>query len=131
MISDHSASDTNNTSETDTSIQLVFDHEALYKRLMNDETLIQTVAESFIVDMLKQIELFKLSVDSGDIEMATTQAHKIKGGSANMGGMVLSAFAFQMEQAGKASDLETLRENSRRMEQDFIQLKLEIEEKLF
>nr|MCH9638300.1 response regulator [Betaproteobacteria bacterium] len=127
---DHTDTD-DDTSEKQTAIKLVFDHAALYSRLMDDEALIRTVAESFIIDMSKQIELLKSSVDASDIDKAITQAHKIKGGSANMGGMALSAVALQIELAGKAGDLTALREGSERIAQDFEQLKLAIEEKLF
>ena len=124
------SSNNNNTNET-TPIELVFDYVALRSRLMDDETLMRTVAESFFIDMPKQIGQFELAVDADNIEKATAQAHKIKGGSANMGGMALSAFALQMEQAGKAGDLKVIREGSERMKQNFEQLKIAIEEKLF
>ncbi len=129
-VMDDSKPVTFDTIEAQLPIEPVFDYAAMSSRLMNDETLIRTVAESFMTDMSKQIEQFQLAVDTGDIERAAAQAHKIKGASANVGGMVFSAFAFQMEQAGKSGDLKVMCEGSRRMEQYFVQLRMAIKEKL-
>ncbi len=50
---------------------------------------------------------------------------------ANVGGMALSALALTMEQAGKAADLEAVRERLPELENRFVQLKAAMKERLF
>ena len=106
----------------------VFDSVAMSKRLMDDEELIRTIAESFLVDMTQQIEQLKDLVASNDVQQVVAQAHKIKGTSANVGGMVLSAHALKMEKAGKADDMQTVGQTQSEMEQSFAELKTAMEE---
>ena len=89
---------------------LVFDYAALSRRLMDDEDLIRTVVEAFLVDMEEQIEQLITSAEEGDCEAAAAQSHKIKGAAANVGGMALNDHALSMELAGKAGELETVRQ---------------------
>ena len=67
---------------------------------------------------------------AGDIQLATAQAHKIKGASANVAGMALSALALKMELAGKSEDIEALIQHLAELEQKFSQLKAKIKETL-
>ena len=67
----------------------------------------------------------------GDVEQIAIQAHKIKGSSANMGGMVLSELAKTIEYAGKDSDTETIHQQLPKLQQSFDMLKEEIEKVLF
>ena len=106
----------------------VFDADAMSKRLMNDSSLMQTVTEAFLDDMTDQLEQLKSVVDAGDAQQVASCAHKIKGASANVGGMALSEQAFEMEQAGKADDLITIRECLPRLEQHFAQLQTAMKE---
>ncbi len=109
----------------------VFDHAAMHARLMGDQALMRTVAETFLDEMPGQVEQFKTLVTAADVPQAAAQAHKIKGAAANVGGMALSAQAQKMEQAGKAGDLESLRQGLEELEQSFTQLKTAMEEVLF
>jgi len=97
----------------------VFDHAALSNRLMHDEDLIRTVTEAFLGDMKEQIEQLKTMVAEGDCQAAAAQSHKIKGAAANVGGMAFSEQALSMEQAGKAGELETVRQALPKLEQCF------------
>ena len=69
-------------------------------------------------------------VQANDLAQATAQAHKIKGASANVGGMVLSNLALAMEQAGKSDDMPSLQQHLTALEQSFTQLKSTMEETL-
>lgn len=66
-----------------------------------------------------------------DATQAAAQAHKIKGASANVGGMALSALALTMEQAGKTGELESIRQALPELEQRIVQLKTAMEEALY
>jgi PAS domain S-box-containing protein len=82
----------------------IFDHEALSARLMDDEEVMRMVAESFIADMQVQLQILTSAMAEGDLKRVAAQAHKIKGASANVGGMVASASAARLEKAAKADD---------------------------
>lgn len=87
----------------------VFDNDAMHKRLMGDTALMRTVAEAFIGDMQEQIAALKAAATAGDVQQTAAQAHKIKGAAANVGGMVLSTQALELEQASKAGKLQAIR----------------------
>ncbi len=86
----------------------VFDKEALRSRLMDDEDLVRTIGAAFLEDMPKQISALREHIDQGKAAPAGGQAHKIRGAAANVGGMALSAVAFEMEKAGKAGRLDEI-----------------------
>ncbi len=88
----------------------VFDQEAMRERLMGDESLMRAVAEAFVFDMDKLFEQLQGHVDARDAGQAGAVAHKIKGASANVGGMAMSAVALRMETSGKAGDTEDVRD---------------------
>ncbi|HEC17110.1 MAG TPA: hybrid sensor histidine kinase/response regulator [Sedimenticola sp.] len=109
----------------------VFDHAAVRERLLGDEELICTVAGAFLSDLPGQIEQLRSVVAAGDMPRIIALAHKIKGASANVGGMALSTVARMMEQAGKAGELEAVRRGLPELEQRIAQLKAAMEEVLF
>ena len=108
----------------------VFDYAAMSERLMDDQELIQVIADAYLSDMPVQIEQLKTLVQNEDVEQAAAQAHKIKGASSNVGAMALSALALKMEQAGKAGDMDSISQNVTALEQCFEQLKSTMEETL-
>ena len=110
---------------------MVFDHSAMSARLMDDEALVVAVAEAFLEDMKEQVLILRSAIDSGDVETAGSQAHKIKGAAANVGGLVLCEKATQLEMAGKAGDAEILRQGIGELEQNFIALESAMKEVLF
>ncbi len=107
----------------------VFDYAAMSSRLMNDEALMRTVMEAFLLDMAQQIEQLKSVVVLSDVQQVTLVMHNIKGASANVGGMALSDLAFQMEQ--HADDPEKIRKDLGNLEQGFVQLKAAMTEALY
>ena len=100
----------------------VLDIAAMSRRLEGDEALMQAVLEAVITDMPDDIEQLRRAVEADDLEQATAQAHKIKGASANISGLALSAVAKKMEQAGKVGDLKTIQQSLPELLQCFAQL---------
>jgi PAS domain S-box-containing protein len=105
------------------SLPVVFDRAGMLERLMNDEDLAQVVMESFLDDIPRQIEALRRYLDAWDAPSAERQAHTIKGASANVGGEALRALAFEMEKAGKAGDLGSVRARMDDLEREFVRLK--------
>ncbi|MFW5444264.1 MAG: Hpt domain-containing protein, partial [Methylococcaceae bacterium] len=103
---------------------------AMSERLMDDKELIQVITDAYLSDMPVQIEQLKTFMQDGDVEQAAAQAHKIKGASANVGGMALSAVASLMEESGKTNDMVTISQNFIMLEEQFTQLKATMEEAL-
>lgn len=96
------------TAVTENTSEIAFDHVAMSERLMGDEELIKNIAIAFIDDMDKQIEQLQQSFTDGNAQQVGALGHKIKGASANVGGMLLSTQALKIEQAGKAGDIESI-----------------------
>ena len=57
----------------------------------------------------EQIRVLRRVVAEGDAEALRLQAHTIKGGAGNVGGLALHAMAVQMEERAKAGRLEEAR----------------------
>ena len=101
----------------------VFDRKALEDRLMGDEALIGEMIDIFLEDTFGRIEVLKDHAASGDVDNASAQAHSIKGAAANIGGEVLRRVALEIEKAGKAGDIERVRQMTPQLEKQFDQLK--------
>ena len=108
----------------------VFDYIAMSERLMGDKELISTVVEVFLMDMPRQVEQLKLLVEAGDVEQIAGLAHKIKGASANVGGMAFSKTALKIEQAGNIGDLDRIRQYMFELDHGFVELKTAMEDVL-
>jgi len=113
--------------QTDT---LIFDYEVMNSMLMGDKEMMSTISDTFLEDMALQIEQLKSILDTDDTIQVAAISHKIKGASGNVGGKVLSASALEMEMAGKADDMETVRQVFEKLENDFTALKDEMVRKL-
>ena len=101
----------------------VFDKAGMMSRLMDDEDLAHKVIEAFINDAPKQIKSLKDYLAAGDVPGAERQAHTIKGASANLGGEIMRALAFEMEKAAKVGNLEYVMANLPELENQFTRLK--------
>jgi len=62
------------------------------------------------------------------MQATATLAHKLKGAAANVGGMVFNDYACKIELAGKAGEDESVKNNMRAIEKNFVQLKQAMEE---
>jgi len=102
---------------------VVFDRAGMLERLMGDEELAGTILEGFLMDIPQQIEALRGYLEAGDAAGAERQAHTIKGASANVGGDALRALAFELEQAGKAGDLESIKTRMDELAATFAELK--------
>ena len=101
---------------------LIFDKAAIMTRLADDEEVVQVVIRVFLKDMPRQIEALMVALQAGDAAGAGSQAHVIKGAASNVGGDALRAVAFEMEEAGRAGDLETVAARLPEMEAQFVRL---------
>jgi CheY-like chemotaxis protein/HPt (histidine-containing phosphotransfer) domain-containing protein len=101
----------------------VFDRSGLLARLMDDEDLALTVVDGFLEDVPRQIGALRSYLDAGDVEGSIRQAHTIKGASANVGGELLRAAAFDMEKAAQTGDLSAVRARLPDLQARFARLK--------
>jgi len=106
----------------------IFDYDDMAKRLMNDPELIKSVTEIFCLDIVEQIGKLKVSINNNDVVQAAAIIHQIKGASANVGGKALSALALEMELAGKAGNIDDIRNSIEQLEENFNALNLAMKE---
>jgi two-component system sensor histidine kinase/response regulator len=103
--------------------QNIFDKADLLDRLMGDEELAKQILGEFLEDVPRKFVALKQALDNGDAPSVQHQAHSIKGESANVGGNALRQTAFEIEKAGKAGDLVTVKARLTELEAQFDQLK--------
>ncbi|MCU7922123.1 MAG: response regulator [Candidatus Thiodiazotropha sp. (ex Dulcina madagascariensis)] len=108
----------------------VFDHDTFSERMMDDETLMGSVAEAFLSDMEQQFKLLRRYTADGEARQAGILGHKIKGASANVGGMALCAQALKIEQTGKAGEIEMVRQHLPQLELQLKALRTAMEKML-
>jgi PAS domain S-box-containing protein len=101
----------------------VFDKAGMMSRLMDDEDLARKLIDIFLDDIPKQIESLRGYLAAGDITGVERQAHTLKGASANLGGEVLRAVAFEMEKAAKDGNLKYATAQLTELENQFNRLK--------
>jgi len=102
---------------------VVFDRAAMLERLMSDKALAQVVMEGFLDDIPRQIEALRRHLDAGNVPGAERRAHTLEGAPANAGGEALRALAREMEKAGQAGDLGSVRAHMDDLERGFARLK--------
>jgi CheY-like chemotaxis protein/HPt (histidine-containing phosphotransfer) domain-containing protein len=106
----------------------VFDRQALMDRLMGDEELVREIIAGFLEDMAKQMRRLREHVGQGQAGLAGGQAHSIKGAAGNVGGMALSAAAFEIEKAGNKGQLEGIAALMPELERRFDRLEARMRE---
>ena len=104
----------------------MYDRAGMLDRLMDDEELVQVVVEGFLEDIPLQIAALKKFLENGDVSATERQAHTIKGASANVGGEILRAVAFEIEKAAHGGDLNAVKALVHELEYQFAQLKIAI-----
>ncbi len=90
---------------------------------MGDEKLSNEILGEFLKDVPRRFTALKEALDNDDAHSGQLHAHTIKGASANVGGDALSETAFEIEKAGKAGDLETVKAFIPKLEAQFDRLK--------
>lgn len=106
---------------------LIWDRAAMLELMMGDEELTRIILQGFLADMPKQIEALHGYLESGDAAGAERQAHTIKGAAANVCGEVLRALALELEQAGKAGELNSMKARLDELKQKFAAFRKEAE----
>ncbi len=106
----------------------VWDRSVLLERLMGDEELVAQLVEAALDDLPCQVRKLKDSLAAADITTSERQSHTIKGAAANMGAEPLRDIAERMEKAARQGDLESCREALPVLEQNFEQLRREMEQ---
>ncbi len=101
---------------------IVFDRSAFLERLMGDEDLSKKIIAGFLEDIPTQIFDLKKPIQQGNASKAGSQAHKIKGAASNVGGIAMSAVAYEMEKAANDDDLKRLSEMLPILEMEFERL---------
>ena len=99
----------------------------MLERLMGDEELVGKILQGFLVDMPQQIQALRGYLEAGDAAGAERQAHTIKGAAANVGGESLRALALELEQLGKAGDLDSMSARLDTLDQTFAEFRKETE----
>jgi CheY-like chemotaxis protein/HPt (histidine-containing phosphotransfer) domain-containing protein len=89
---------------------VVYDRAGLVARMMDDESLIELIEETFLNDMPAQIEELCDAVARGEEAQSGALAHKIAGIAGNVGGNALHQVATAMDAAGRAGDFAGLRD---------------------
>ncbi len=112
----------NISSECDPSHIALFDHAGLTDRLMGDAELVKTVIQTFLEDMPIQIASLKGFVENGQTREAGAQGHKIKGAAKSIGSAKFEAVANAVEKAGKADEINQLKELIPKVEAIFIEM---------
>ncbi|MCP3933415.1 MAG: response regulator [Bacteroidetes bacterium] len=105
----------------------IFDYPSFRSRMMDDDDLIREVIEAFLPDMEAQIVLLKKAIESAiesnDMTQLAALGHKMKGATANISGMALSALAKEVEQAGKNEETSKLKDLIPKLDHNFELLK--------
>ncbi|MCF6281906.1 MAG: ATP-binding protein [Candidatus Polarisedimenticolaceae bacterium] len=109
----------------------IFDHAGMSVRLMGDETLIKSIAEAFLSDLPTDFEKLKSAIEAEDTKQTTAMAHKIKGASANIGGIRLSTSAHTIEQASKKNELSIIHDELAKLALHIRQLTTAMNEAIF
>ncbi|MGA3019264.1 MAG: Hpt domain-containing protein [Bryobacteraceae bacterium] len=86
---------------------VAFDREDFVERMMLDEDTARKIVRRFMEDMPRQIASLAQAVTNLDTKAVRLVAHSIKGAAANVSGLEMREIAWQLEQAGSASDLTT------------------------
>ena len=86
----------------------VFDEAGLLDWLMGDRDLARRLVRGFLDDVPKQVEAMRSSMNAGDVQATSRQAHKLKGAAAAVGGDCMASLAAGMERLVAVGDLPLL-----------------------
>jgi len=100
----------------------IFDYEGLSHRMMNNHDLVATVIDTFIEDAYALNREINDIIKTDDDDALLKMLHRIKGSTANVGGIALSELAKRLEHAGKKGDFTHIRESQSQIDLAFTQL---------
>ena len=101
----------------------VFDEEALLERLMGDRNLAGKVVRGFVEDFPPQLNNLRKRLAERDGPGARLDSHALKGSSATVSAISLSAVATEMERAAGAGEIDRFGELLPRASEEFERLK--------
>jgi HPt (histidine-containing phosphotransfer) domain-containing protein len=78
---------------------------AALKRVMGDKSFLEMLLKEFIKKLPEKIESLQSAIENEDTEALTTQAHTLKGVSANLNASRISAKSLELEMMGRNGDL--------------------------
>ena len=85
---------------------MVFDGEALLRRLMGDRHLAGAILKGFLQDAPSQLNNLRARLNEADAPGSRLQAHSLQGSAATVSAMGLQAIAQAIELAGIAGKLD-------------------------
>ncbi|MCD4776766.1 MAG: Hpt domain-containing protein [Candidatus Aegiribacteria sp.] len=83
----------------------VFDPDDFIERMMGDLALAQSIAETFLIDIHRQIDVLKEKLDKDDSRAVELQSHCINGAAAIMAAEKFREVASAIEKAGRIDNL--------------------------
>jgi len=102
---------------------MVFDRLDLLERLGGEKEIFDNIIKVFLNDTPIRMDTLRSCMDAGDATGVGHEAHSIRGAAASLGAPVLSEIAFELEMAGKADDLKTIKALFGEFEKSFNELK--------
>jgi PAS domain S-box-containing protein len=120
----HTAQEKTRNKEQDSSEKGIFDHDDFMERMMGDSDLARVILDGFLENAPKLLDEIRGHIRDEDTGKAGMAAHSLKGSAANMSAQRVLEIVHEMEQAGKAADIATLRTLLPGLEQSFLELKL-------
>jgi len=103
-----------------------YDKKAILDRIDGDVDLFRQLIALFVQEVPNQIKQIKLAIKENDPERITLYAHTIKGSAYNIRAMELKQIAFDIEQAGKSSDIHLAASKIEALEHTFDKLNAEL-----
>ncbi|MEE8321973.1 MAG: response regulator, partial [Gammaproteobacteria bacterium] len=97
----------------------IFDGTSLLDRLMGDEELANGILDEFLKDLPNRFTALREAFDNDDAEAVQSQAHTLKGSSANVGAVALQQIAYQIEVASENGNLDKARTLIPKMDKQF------------
>jgi len=102
------------------------DYEKAIFEFGGNKMVLDNAIKQFIEDLSNQILIFKNAIKTNDVEKFRTEAHRIRGGAANLTAMKLAAYAEQMEEMAINGKLDKARGCLNEFEKEFKKLKVYI-----
>jgi two-component system, sensor histidine kinase and response regulator len=86
----------------------VFDQEALLGRLGGEEEIAADILKTFLETVPGQLDDLNLALGNKDVKRIERIAHTIKGGAASISAIAFKDVAFEIEQAGKKGEMDSI-----------------------
>jgi PAS domain S-box-containing protein len=88
--------------------EMIFDHEDLKGRLMNNDNLIKEIITGFFCDVESKIQSLKLAIQESEFYDIVNAAHDLKGSSANLSFNKFSLLMKEIEMAARNENIKEL-----------------------